>query len=157
VVLSCHSRSNPALGSAGPQPTSRPVQTLGHPKSLYPPVSGTALSPPTSDLISTLGFLDPGTRVQGLTLPASNPALTPGPGFTHRWVGLSPKVLWTLTLSISQPALALGHPGFCSWPPHDQAPVWNSQQPPYKAGPSNQPDPGSTKPNRPPAYSACHN
>lgn len=125
MVLNCHSRPNPALGPAGSQPTSMLAQTPGHPKSLYPPVSGTVPSPPTSDLISTLGFLDPGTRVQDLTLLASSPALTPGPDFTHQWVGLQPQSLMD-SLSISEPALALGPLGFCSWPPYDQAPVWNT-------------------------------
>ena len=73
-----------------------------------------------------------------MALPASHLALTPGPGFTHQWVGNSPGVLWTLAMPTSEPALAPGPMGLCSQLPWDQAPLMNRWQPPHKVGPSNQ-------------------
>ena len=98
--------------------------------------------PPTPTLHqwsdTTSGYLGPVARLQGMTLPASHLALTPGSGFTHQWVGNSPGVFWTLAMSTSEPALAPGPMGFCSQLPCDRVPLVKSWQPPHKVGPSNQ-------------------
>ena len=69
-------------------PTSRPTQASGHPvpKCVRAPHARSDLTPP----LASLGAVP---RLQSAALPASRPALTPGPGFTpprRGWGGSAP-------------------------------------------------------------------
>ena len=104
-----HSRPDPTLGQAGPQPCPLAGQhKLWDTPDPIPSCVGNSHTPQQSDTSSGI----PGhcIWIQDLALPALSPALTPGPGFTHQWEGNSPRVFWTLTPPTSEPALAPGPP-----------------------------------------------
>lgn len=99
-------------------------------------------------LITALGPLGPVVRPQDMALSVSGPALAPGPGFLHQWVGTNPGIFWTLIPPNSEPAPALGTPGFFSQPPPDPVKPTSDWQSLHKEGPGNQQDWDPTKPTR---------
>ena len=124
--------------------TSRSTQALGH----HGPCSQLCQELATfiSSLITALRPLGPVVRPQDMALSASGPALAPGPGFPYQWVETNPGICWTLTPPNSEPALALGTPGFCSQPPPHPVKPTSDWQFLHKEGPGNQQDWDPTKP-----------